>query len=202
VLRVLGIDPGSRVCGYGMITIGPRDAVACAECGVLTAPADRPMERRLGEIARGLREVIDELAPEAIALEAVFAQVNVKTALALAQARGMALAIAGLVGLPVFSYAPALVKRTVVGTGRAGKDQVVRMVAGMLGLRTLPSPDAADALAIALTHARLCRSSPARLVASVVVAGPEPNRSSLGPRLREDRDRPAARVPPAGGGRS
>jgi len=171
VLRVLGIDPGSRVCGYGLITTRPRDELGCAECGVLTAPAERSMERRLGEIARGLREVIDELAPEAIAVEEVFAHLNVKSALALAQARGMVLAIAGLVGLPVFSYSPALVKKTVVGTGRAGKDQVARMVAGMVGLRTLPRADAADALAIAITHARLCRPSPARLVPAVVLAG-------------------------------
>jgi crossover junction endodeoxyribonuclease RuvC len=170
VIRVLGIDPGSRVCGYGLVTATPRDELACAECGVLDAPADRPMERRLGEIAVGLREVIADLAPDAIALEAVFAHANVKSALALAQARGMVLAIAGLVGLPVFSYAPALVKKTVVGSGRADKEQVARMVAGMVGLRTPPRPDAADAVAIAITHARVCRPSPARLVPSVVLA--------------------------------
>lgn len=197
MLRVLGIDPGSRVCGYGLIVVrsgedagprehrsggspvidpsrggfavagAPKDELACAECGVLTARADQPMERRLGEIARGLREVIDDLTPEAVAVEAVFAHINVKSALALAQARGMVLAIAGLIGLPVFTYEPAVVKKTVVGSGRAGKDQVARMVAGMVGLRTLPSADAADALAIAITHARLCRPSSARMVAAV-----------------------------------
>ena len=174
MLRVLGIDPGSRVCGYGLITLLPRDELGCAECGVLTAPADRPMEQRLGEIARGLREVIEELEPEVLALEAVLADQNIKSALALAQARGMALAIAGLIGLPVFSYSPALVKKTVVGTGRAGKDQIARMVAGMVGLRTLPRPDAADALAIAITHARLCRPTTARLVPAVIAAGGRP----------------------------
>jgi crossover junction endodeoxyribonuclease RuvC len=168
VLRVLGIDPGTRVCGYGLITATPRDDLGCAECGVLTAPAGQPMERRLGEIARGLREVIEELSPEALAVEDVFSHVNVRSALALAQARGMALAIAGLMGLPVFSYAPALVKKTVVGSGRAGKHQVARMVAGMVGLRSLPRADAADALAIAITHARLCRVSPARLIDATV----------------------------------
>jgi len=171
VLRVLGIDPGSRVCGYGLIGVAPRDELACVECGVLTAREDQPMERRLGEIARGLREVIDELAPEAVAVEAVFVHANIKSALALAQARGMVLAIAGLVGLPVFAYEPAVVKKTVVGSGRAGKDQVARMVAGMVGLRTLPRADAADALAVAITHARLCRPSSARLVAATVKPG-------------------------------
>jgi len=129
------------------------------------------MEQRLGEIACGLREVIEELKPNAIALEGVFSQVNVKSALALAQARGMALAIAGLAGLPVFSYSPALVKKTVAGTGRAGKHQVVRMVASLVGLHTLPRPDAADALALAITHARQWRTSPVRLSSAVVIAG-------------------------------
>ena len=174
MLRVLGIDPGSRVLGYGLVAARPRDELACVECGVLTAVAAHAMERRLGELARNLRDVIDELAPEAIALEAVFAHVNVKSALALAQARGMVLAIAGLVGLPVFSYPPAVVKKTVVGSGRADKDQVARMVAGQVGLRTPPRADAADAVAIAVTHHRLCRTSSARLVASVVVAGGRP----------------------------
>jgi crossover junction endodeoxyribonuclease RuvC len=168
VLRVLGIDPGSRVCGYGLLAAPASGELACAECGVLTANADLPMERRLGEIAKGLREVIAELAPEVLALEAVFAQVNVGSALALAQARGMVLAVAGIAGVPVFSYPPALVKKTVVGTGRAGKAQVARMVAGLVGLRTPPTADAADALAIAITHARLCTRTAARLVPAVV----------------------------------
>lgn len=171
MLRVLGIDPGSRVCGYGLVAIRATDELGCEECGVLTAAAELAMERRLGELACGLREVIEELAPEAIAVEQVFAQVNVKSALALAQARGVALAVAGMAGLPVFSYAPAVVKKTVVGTGRADKQQVARMVAGLVGLRTPPRADAADALAIAITHARLCRPTPARLVTSVIAAG-------------------------------
>ena len=168
MIRVLGIDPGSRVCGYGLLAARATGELGCDECGVLTAKAHLPMERRLGEIAKGLREVIAELAPEVIALEAVFAHVNVGSALALAQARGMVLAVAGLAGVPVFSYSPALVKKTVVGTGRAGKAQVARMVAGMVGLRTPPTADAADALAIAITHARLCTRTPARLVPAVV----------------------------------
>lgn len=175
MVRVLGIDPGSRVCGYGLLAAPDHGELACPECGVLTADAALPMERRLGEIAKGLREVIDELAPEVIALEAVFAQVNVGSALALAQARGMVLAVAGLAGVPVFSYAPALVKKTVVGSGRAGKAQVARMVAGIVGLRTPPAADAADALAIAITHARRCAPTPARLVPAVMApAGGRP----------------------------
>ena len=163
MLRVLGIDPGSRVCGYGLIIAHPRDRVEYVECGVLSAVPALAMERRLGEIARGLREIIDELAPEVIAMEDVFTHANPRSALALAQARGMALAVAGMRELPVFSYAPALVKRTVVGSGRAGKTQIARMVQALIGLHSLPRADATDALAIAVTHARLCRRTAARL---------------------------------------
>ena len=152
-MRILGIDPGSRVCGYGMVTAAG-DRLTYVECGVLTAPEHRPAEQRLGEIARGLAEVLDELRPDVIALEEVFARVNVKSALALAQARGMALAVVGLRGLSVASYTAPLVKKTITGRGRAEKDQVARMVAAMVGLRQPPRSDAADALALAITHAR------------------------------------------------
>ena len=171
--RILGIDPGSRICGYGMV-VAQNDggALAYVECGVLTAPDDWPPERRLGEIARHLQEVVAELRPAAIAVEDVFAKVNVRSALALAQARGMALAVAGLVGLPVFSYAPALVKKTVSGSGRADKTQVARMVAGLVGLRTPPRADAADALAVAITHGHRARfGETARLVSAVIAPG-------------------------------
>jgi len=94
-VRILGLDPGSRVCGYGVIE-SDHGQLRYVECGVLTAPDSRPMEQRLGEIAKGLREVIDELSPQVAAVEDVFTHQNVRSALALAQARGMAL----LVNLP------------------------------------------------------------------------------------------------------
>jgi crossover junction endodeoxyribonuclease RuvC len=122
------------------------------ECGVLTAPADRAMEQRLGEIARGLKEVIAELAPQIVAVEDVFVHQNARSGLALAQARGMALAVIGLAGLGVASYPPASVKKAVSGSGRADKDQVARMVQALIGLRSLPRADATDALAVAITH--------------------------------------------------
>jgi crossover junction endodeoxyribonuclease RuvC len=156
-VRILGIDPGSRVCGYGVVDHGDGGALAYVECGVLTAPEDWPMERRLGEIARLLGEVVRELTPAVVAVEDVFAHVNTRSALALAQARGMALAVVGIAGLAVSSYPPALVKKTVVGSGRADKDQVARMVQALIGLRTVPRADAADALAVAITHAHSSR---------------------------------------------
>lgn len=175
-MRILGIDPGSRVCGYGVIDLV--DARACAlayvECGILTAPEDRPMEERLGEIAKGLREVIGELAPQVVAMEDVFSHQNPRSALALAQARGMALAVVGLAGLSVASYPPASVKKMVSGSGRAGKDQVARMVQGLIGLRSLPRADATDALAVAITHGRTVRPTAVRMTSAVVRAGSGP----------------------------
>lgn len=153
-MRILGVDPGSRVCGYGVIERQSRGQYRYIECGVLTAPPEARMEQRLGEIARWLGDVINELRPIEIAVEDVFSKVNVRSALALAQARGMVLAVAGMAGLPVHSYAPAVVKKTVTGRGRASKDQVCAMVQALVGLRTPPRSDAADALAVAITHAQ------------------------------------------------
>jgi crossover junction endodeoxyribonuclease RuvC len=166
-VRILGLDPGSRVCGYGVIDVRA-DAMAYVECGLLTAPADRAMEERLGELARGLREVISELRPEIVAVEDVFSHHNVRSAIALAQARGMVLAVVGLCGLAVASYAPALVKKAVSGSGRADKMQIARMVQALIGLRSLPRADATDALAVAITHGRRLRPMAARLVPAMV----------------------------------
>ncbi len=156
-MRILGLDPGSRVCGYGVIDVGDggpsiRNEMRYVECGILTAPAERSMEQRLGEIACGLREVIAELAPNVVAVEDVFVHQNARSGLALAQARGMVLAVVGLAGLSVASYPPASVKKSVSGSGKADKDQVARMVQALIGLKSLPRADATDALAVAITH--------------------------------------------------
>jgi crossover junction endodeoxyribonuclease RuvC len=173
-MRILGLDPGSRVCGYGVVEAIGGD-LRYVECGVLTAPAERAMEDRLGEIACGLREVIAELKPTHVAVEDVFVRgSNPRSALALAQARGMALAVIGLAGLTVASYPPATIKKTIAGSGRADKEQLGRMVQMLIGLRALPRADASDALAVAITHGRVCGPSKVRLVASVVRAGGAP----------------------------
>jgi crossover junction endodeoxyribonuclease RuvC len=165
-VRILGLDPGSRICGYGVIDESRGD-LRYVECGVLTAPEERPMEQRLGEIARGLREVISELAPEIVAVEDVFTYQNPRSALALAQARGMALAVIGLAGLRVASYPPAVVKKAVCGSGAADKGQVARMVQALIKLKSLPRADATDALAVAITHGRTLRPTAAKLVPAV-----------------------------------
>jgi crossover junction endodeoxyribonuclease RuvC len=166
-VRILGLDPGSRVCGYGVIDARGGE-LSYVECGLLTAPEHRSMEDRLGELARGLREVIAELSPQVVAVEDVFSHQNPRSALALAQARGMALAVIGLCGLVVASYAPALVKKAVSGSGRADKTQIARMVQALIGLRSLPRADATDALAVAITHGQQQRPMAARLVPAVV----------------------------------
>ena len=169
-MRILGIDPGSRVCGYGVIeAVGGE--LRYLECGILTAPEAEPMEHRLGEIARGLREVIAELAPTIAAVEDVFIHQNARSGLALAQARGMALAVLGIAGLRVASYPPASVKKAVAGSGRADKGQIARMVQVLIGLRSLPRADATDALAVAITHGRTVRPTAARITPAVVRPG-------------------------------
>jgi crossover junction endodeoxyribonuclease RuvC len=131
------------------------------ECGVISAPARQDRTARLLTIGRGLRELVAELRPDVLALEQAFFGKNVQATLALGEARGVALFIAGDSGLPVAGYAPARVKSAVVGQGRASKGQVGFMVTRLLSLRRTPEPDAADALAIAICHARHCGPSPA-----------------------------------------
>ena len=166
-MRILGLDPGSRVCGYGVIDENNGE-LSYVECGVLTAPEEKSMEQRLGEIARGLREVIGELSPGVVAVEDVFTHQNPRSALALAQARGMALAVIGLAGLRVASYAPALVKKTVTGSGTADKGQIARMVQSLIKLRSLPRADASDALAVAITHGRTLRPTAVKIVPATI----------------------------------
>ena len=152
-MRILGIDPGSRTTGYAIVDAdGAR--LRCAECGVVAAPARLPLERRLAEILQGLTEIVEELEPEVAAVEDIFHAVNARSALALGQARGVALAAAAIAGIPVFAYAPSVVKQAVTGRGRATKEQVGRMVRLLVGLARAPRTDAADALAVAVTHAQ------------------------------------------------
>jgi len=152
-MRILGIDPGSRTTGYAVVD-AQGATLRCAECGVVAVSARLPLERRLAEILNGLREIVDELRPDVAAVEDIFHAVNARSALALGQARGVALAAAGIAGLTVYAYPPSVVKQAVTGRGRATKDQVARMVRLLVGLTRAPRADAADALAVAVTHAQ------------------------------------------------
>ncbi|MEP6654232.1 MAG: crossover junction endodeoxyribonuclease RuvC [Myxococcales bacterium] len=152
--RILGIDPGTLRLGYGAVEMVGPVVVRYVECGIITAPPGHSRGERLMEIGRGLRELFAELRPDAVAMEEAFFGKNVQSALALGEARGIVMLIAGEAGLSVCGYPPATVKKSVVGHGRASKDQIAYLVRATLKLRRLPPPDAADALAIAICHAR------------------------------------------------
>lgn len=162
-MRVLGIDPGSRVCGYGVIEPLGLLKVRYVECGVIEPDARSSMAARLAEIAEGLRGVIHELRPKCVAVEGIFHGVNPRSALKLGQSRGVALLVAAEADLPVFEYAPATVKVAVSGSGRASKQQVLSMVQRLCALKSEPRFDASDALAVALCHTFRTRIDRVRL---------------------------------------
>jgi crossover junction endodeoxyribonuclease RuvC len=149
---VLGIDPGLSRCGYGAVRRDGASMRAVA-CGVIRTPAADPLPARLAVLQRELRGLLDELRPDAVVVERVFFQTNVRTAMSVGQASGLALAAAAERGCTVVQYTANEVKQAVTGYGAASKDQVARMVQSLLGLAEVPRPaDAADALALALTH--------------------------------------------------
>lgn len=164
-MRVLGIDCGSERTGYGIIeSDGASHRMLAA--GVIRTRPGWPFEKRLLEIAGGLRRLIREHAPEAGAVEGVFYSANVKTALKLAHVRGIALLAIAEAGMQLAEYSPLEVKTSVVGYGRAQKPQVQMMVCSLLGLgETVESLDACDALAVAICHAT--RESTARRLTQV-----------------------------------
>jgi len=149
--RILGIDPGLRVTGFGLL-VQQGSTLTYVTSGCIRASGDS-LPVRLGIIARDLAHVIAEERPTEVAVEKVFVNVNPNSTLLLGQARGAAIAAAGLAGLPVYEYTAGQVKQAVVGQGRALKPQVQEMVRRLLQLSGIPSPDAADALACAICHA-------------------------------------------------
>ena len=150
-LRILGVDPGLRVTGFGIIEKdGNRLAYVTSGC-VRSGAGD--LSARLKTILDGLAEVIAANQPQQVAIEKVFVNVNPQSTLALGQARGTAICAAVLAGLPVAEYTALQVKQSVVGKGHAAKGQVQHMVRRLLALPGDPSPDAADALACAICHA-------------------------------------------------
>jgi crossover junction endodeoxyribonuclease RuvC len=153
-VRILGIDPGTLRLGYGVIDRDGPSRMSYVECGIISAPARQVRVQRLLSIGRGLRELVEELKPDAVAMEEAFFGKNVQSTIALGEARGVALFVAAECGLPLAGYPPARVKSTVVGHGRATKGQVQFLVRALLSMRRPPPEDAADALAIAICHAR------------------------------------------------
>jgi crossover junction endodeoxyribonuclease RuvC len=152
-MRVLGIDCGSEHTGYGVVELDPSGKLHCITVGAIHASAGAPIADRLNKIFQGLQAVIERDQPEEVAIEDVFFAVNVKSALKLGHVRGVAMLAASSAGLAVAEYAPLSIKSAVVGYGRADKEQVQHMITRLLNLAAPPdSPDAADALAIAICH--------------------------------------------------
>ncbi len=151
-MKIFGIDPGSNRTGYGCVeTDGSRHRVVV--CGAISAPALATFPEKLLTIHSRLAALIEACRPDSVAIESLFHATNVRSALKLGHARGVAMLAAVEAGLPVAEYTPAEIKRAVVGYGRAEKHQVQQMVKLILGLTELPSPhDAADALAVAICH--------------------------------------------------
>ena len=171
-MRILGIDPGTRRCGYGVIE-GERGRLSYVECGVIEPPAKAPLAERLAELWAGLGDVIGELAPSVMAVEDIFHGIDARAALTLGHARGVVLAAAGAAGILVHSYPPATVKRSVTGYGRAAKPQVCAVVQTLLALKRVPRADAADALAVAICHAH---HAPAAARIALAHSASEPRR--------------------------
>jgi len=148
--RILGIDPGSRVTGFGIIDITPGRTVYVASGCIRTH--ETGVDGRLREIFEGVREVLNEYRPEVAAIESVFVRHNVSSALKLGQARGAAICAIAIHGLPCHEYSPTHIKQAAVGRGNAAKAQVQHMICSLLALPSTPQADACDALACALCH--------------------------------------------------
>ena len=157
-MRILGIDPGIAIVGFGLIETQSGQQ-KMLKYGAITTKAGLPLAKRLYQIGRDMEELIDTLAPDVIAVEELFFNTNITTGIAVAHGRGVLLYTAEKLGVPMFEYTPSQVKQAVVGYGKAEKRQVMEMTQRLLKLKSVPKPDdAADALAIALCHARSATS--------------------------------------------
>jgi len=150
-LIVLGIDPGSRITGYGVIE-KKRQGIISVTDGEITAKGNEPLSARLKKIYDNLIEIMGVFTPDAVALEDIFYGKNVKSLIKLGHVRGVIILAASHNSIPIFEYTPLEVKKAVVGYGRAEKSQVQKMVKAILNLNEIPSVDTSDALAVAICH--------------------------------------------------
>ena len=153
-MRILGIDPGIATIGFGLIA-ADKGNTSMLSYGAITTPAGLPLSKRLYQIDRDMEELIGQLKPDVIAVEELFFNTNITTGIAVAHGRGVLLCAAERCGIPLYEYTPSQVKLAVTGYGKAEKRQVMDMTRRLLKLSAVPKPDdAADALALALCHAR------------------------------------------------
>lgn len=153
-MRILGIDPGIATIGFGIVDFD-KNKYKFVRCGIISTPAHNPLSDRLVTIYDDLCEVIDFYKPDVVSVEELFFNTNLTTGISVAHGRGVVLLACRKAGLQIYEYTPLQVKQAVVGYGRAEKKQVMEMVKRLCGLDTVPKPDdAADAVALALCHAR------------------------------------------------
>lgn len=157
-MRILGIDPGVAIVGFGVVD-SEGGTQRMVQYGAINTPANMPLAARLVQIEQDLMELLDQFKPDEVAIEELFFSKNITTGIAVAHARGVILATVEKAGIPLYEYTPMQVKQAVVGYGLAEKNQVMDMTKRLLKLRSVPKPDdAADALAIAICHARSATS--------------------------------------------
>ena len=151
-MKILGIDPGIGICGFGLIETSTRTNAKALDFGAVTTTVDAPLPSRLKELYDSLTEVFEQTKPEMVAVEKLFFSKNITTGIAVAEARGVVLLVAEQKGLPVYEYTPNEIKKCLTGYGSATKTQMQEMARIHLGLEKKPKPDdAADALAVAIT---------------------------------------------------
>ena len=157
-MRILGIDPGIATIGFGIIDFN-NSKYRFINCGIISTPAHTPLSSRLSTIYDDITELINAFRPDAVAIEELFFNTNITTGISVAHGRGVILLACAKAGIKIYEYTPLQVKQSVVGYGRAEKKQVMEMVKRLCCLKEEPKPDdAADAVALALCHARSCTS--------------------------------------------
>lgn len=157
-VRILGIDPGTEILGFGVIEVGNNQKLKLVDGGVIRTKTNQPLDERLVEIYRHLASVISKTRPDVMAIEKLFFAQNVTTAISVSHARGVAMLAGKLAGLEIAEYTPLQIKQALTGYGRADKKQMQEMVRVLLGLKDIPKPDdCADALATAICDSMTAR---------------------------------------------
>ncbi len=157
-MRIIGIDPGTGILGFGVVDFDTSGKAKVVDAGVITTPAHTPHDERLEDIFDNLTDIVASTKPQVMSVEKLFFTKNVTTAMTVAEARGVALLVARKAGIPIAEYTPMQIKQSLTGYGKADKKQVQEMVRLQLGLKEVPKPDdCADALAAAITHSLMSR---------------------------------------------
>lgn len=158
-MRIIGIDPGTGILGFGVVDFKPHRNPVVIDAGVIATPVHTRLKARILDIYDSLTEIIESTKPEVMSIEKLFFARNITTAISVAEARGVVILVAAQHDLPVFEYTPLQIKQTLTGYGRADKKQVQQMVKLHLNMKTVAKPDdAADALAAAITHNLMTRN--------------------------------------------